>query len=1056
VDEISDFLKQKSKEEMAYDLALLRELGEVSQDSDFLYIGAMQEHVFTNPKYVDQAESIARINQRFVTVTITKEDVAQVLTNRVVRKDADQRLKLQNLLSDHKQYFTNLAPQLDRYIDLFPIHPYVIDVFEQLPYFENRGIIGFTVNNVKPILNQPAPHFITYDRVFDLINTTHEIRNLPSVNQVVTVTQTLQAKVDLLDARYREDAKKLIKALAVLKLLGGDKDNGAASQELANTLFITPPGRLVVEPEMARDNIERIMKNIREVTVGQYINYSQGRYYLDLAKIDDYDAIIEKKAQAVVDELEINLAFRQIAEAELGYKEPKPLVAGLSLFDDTAPWPSRRAFRPGVLVIGQPGDGANFQRGDYRFVLQGPLSKPGGQPRQDEVVLAVPFNDELNNLLIRARAAELLAREGVHKKVMAELQKKAADEFKAKYLAHLLAQGYALHGGHRTPLSDLPTTRPMTTLADVVDHVKGALLDQAFSDKYPNYPSFRTILTAANIQSETSRALQALSKATSQMLDLNSRGYLESFGAMKDGHFSASHSPACRLILERVEANDQINKLTDLDDLLREFERPPWGLPRELVYLLLGALVFNGYLLLVRQGGARLHAGDVGPLLKQGTDLFEEIRYLERDKDIDAEGVAALFNLLGLQAGLVRDKDSRTEAVKALRELGQELKSKLTSLRTDLQTVLGQALTYPELPWPQLQTLQSQIAWLDQPLNHYSSASTVSHLGKLETQPDFRQTLQDRLADLDTLTGFLADWQDSLATGLKRQSEAITVFDGLEARLKSGLLTAAEQTAIADLRRIAADSRTIYTDPKLLFKADQRRPLKGKVAQFQQKYNQLYYGLHARLVGDQAPWANLAALRQSPRYQALNRLKALPFISGAEFNLLALELQNLEQRRCQQFSAQALDTFVTCPYCRFPDNVASLPDLPARLAEIETRLADLWQRWQEQLFKELPDLAGRLPLLAPPHRAAVEGLAQRGQLDEGPLSDELLTALHELASDLQPVELNLTDLAQTLLRHGSALTIADLRAEWEAYLVAKLKGLNPDLVRVKIVLEHEA
>ena len=123
VDEISDFLKQKSKEMMAYDLALLRELGEVSQDSDFLYIGAMQEHVFTNPKYVDQAESIARISKRFVTVTITKEDVAQVLTERVVRKDGDQRLQLSTLLADYRRYFPMLAHQVDRYVDLFPIHP---------------------------------------------------------------------------------------------------------------------------------------------------------------------------------------------------------------------------------------------------------------------------------------------------------------------------------------------------------------------------------------------------------------------------------------------------------------------------------------------------------------------------------------------------------------------------------------------------------------------------------------------------------------------------------------------------------------------------------------------------------------------------------------------------------------------------------------------------------------------------------------------------------------------------------------------------------------------
>jgi len=49
VDEISDFLKQKTKPDMAYDLALLRELGEVSQESDFLYFGTMQEHVFTDP-----------------------------------------------------------------------------------------------------------------------------------------------------------------------------------------------------------------------------------------------------------------------------------------------------------------------------------------------------------------------------------------------------------------------------------------------------------------------------------------------------------------------------------------------------------------------------------------------------------------------------------------------------------------------------------------------------------------------------------------------------------------------------------------------------------------------------------------------------------------------------------------------------------------------------------------------------------------------------------------------------------------------------------------------
>ncbi len=1047
VDEISDFLKQKSKEEMSYDLALLRELGEISQESDFLYIGAMQEHVFSDPRYVDQAESIARVSQRFVTVTITKEDVAQVLTRRVVRKDAGQRLQLQNLLEDHKHYFTNLVQQLDRYVDLFPIHPYVIDVFEQLPYFENRGIIGFAVNNVKPILAEAAPCFITYDRVFDLISQTHEIRNLPEVNRVVNVIHTLQAKVDLLDARYRADAKKLIKALAVLRLLGGDKDNGATSQELANTLFITPPGRLLVEPDMARDNIERIMKNIREVTVGQYIDYAQNRYYLDLEKIDDYDAMIEKKAQAVVDEQEINLAFRQIVETELGFKEARPLVAGLSLYDDTAPWPSRRAFRPGILVIGLRSDGANVTRGDYRFVLQGPLATGVvGQTRQDELVLAVNFSDELTGLLTRARAAELLAREGVHKKVMARLQKEAAESFKDKYLARLLASGYAVQGGHQTPLTDLPASRPLNTLSDVLDHVKGALLDPYFAEKYPHYPTYRTLITAMNLASEVTRALQALTRLTTQQLDLNSRGYLESFGAIKEGHFSAGHSPACNLILERVTANDATGKVTALDDLLREFARPPWGLPPEMVYLLLGTLVFNGYLIFVRQGGARLHAGDVGPLFKQGLEIFEEIRYLERDKDIDAEGTAALFTLLGLQPGLVRDKDSRTEAVKELRERGQILKSELASVRTGIQTILNESLNFPELPWPHIQALQGRLAWLDSPLDQFASASTVASLGKLDTGPGFRQTLQAGLADLETLNGFLTDWHEGLGKGLKHLTEAVAILTQLEP-----LATGREATTIADLRRIAGDSRAIYTEARHLLKADQRRPLKGKLAQFQQKYKQLYYGMHERIVGNQAPWDQIAALRQADRYQALNRLKSLPFISGVEFNLLALELQNLEQQRCQEFNAGVLDSFVTCPYCRFPDKAGHLAGLPARLQETEKRLAELLSRWQEQLFKELPDLTDRLALLAPPRRALLEDLQTRGELPET-ISAELLAALEELASDLQPVELDLSDLAQVLLKQGSALTVADLRTALDSYLTTRLKGYNPDLVRIKIVL----
>jgi hypothetical protein len=52
----------------------------------------------------------------------------------------------------------------------------------------------------------------------------------------------------VLPERYRDDAARIVKGLAVLKLLEHGAINGATAQELANTLFIIPPGKLMVDP----------------------------------------------------------------------------------------------------------------------------------------------------------------------------------------------------------------------------------------------------------------------------------------------------------------------------------------------------------------------------------------------------------------------------------------------------------------------------------------------------------------------------------------------------------------------------------------------------------------------------------------------------------------------------------------------------------------------------------------------------------------------------------------------------------------------------------------
>jgi hypothetical protein len=62
-----------------------------------MFVGAMQEHIFSNPKYVDEAESFGKVSERFHLLTISREDIKKVISKRVLDKNAKQRLELESV-----------------------------------------------------------------------------------------------------------------------------------------------------------------------------------------------------------------------------------------------------------------------------------------------------------------------------------------------------------------------------------------------------------------------------------------------------------------------------------------------------------------------------------------------------------------------------------------------------------------------------------------------------------------------------------------------------------------------------------------------------------------------------------------------------------------------------------------------------------------------------------------------------------------------------------------------------------------------------------------------
>jgi hypothetical protein len=319
----------------------------------------------------------------------------------------------------------------------------------------------------------------------------------------------------------------------------------------------------------------------------------------------------------------------------------------------------------------------------------------------------------------------------------------------------------------------------------------------------------------------------------------------------------------------------------------------------------------------------------------------------------------------------------------------------------------------------------------------------VTDLGRLELTDDTPAQMREGLTRLESLKGFVMDYLDEIRPELKYVGLVAEGYESLEQLGGDGL---------GELRRIEADCRAITTDFHKLMRPDQRRPLKGKFAQYRDRYKKVYYALHEGMVGNKVPWGDLDELTAQPCYRSLSGLKSLPFFSSVEFDTLALKAQELRGYRCREFNVDDLDSYPVCPRCSFPRNHEKLAHrgVAGQIQALEEAVSALWGKWERQLFDELAKLGDKLALLSASERKLIEGLIADDHLPDE-VSPELLRALSNLAADLQVVELSLDEFRAALLAQSSVLTVAEFDQAIDRFKAGLLKGTDADLVRIKVV-----
>lgn len=1027
IDEISDFLKQKTKHQINSDIQFLRILGQVSQSLDFLFIGSMQEDVFSSPKYIDEAESFGRVHERFEIVTILRGDIERVISKRVLKKSLSQRNVLDKLLADYKKEFPQINSDPDRFIDLFPIHPYVIKLFSEMEFFEKRGVLQFATDRIKKALTNEFPFFITIDNIYDEINSKHTIRNQDEVRPIIEVIETLDTKIDLLDQRFQDTARKLIKVLGVLYLYGKTISNGATPLELAYELLITS------KTLKNEDWIVVILDKIRELTDGQFISKTENNYfYIDLKAKIDYDFVIQRKIQNLTEGSEDQELLRLIKYIDL--IDAKSAESYSRVFKDYCSWPDKKSFRLGNFVyndksgLGKKGDL------DFNLIINSPYgTNISFSSSKDTAVLNILFNEEIDKVLKKLAAIRLLIGENYVKTIMQKRYNKFEDEAKEIILKFLLDSNIEIEGNEKKIKTILK--KEPDTIDEFFHSLKENLFNEYFNSKYKNYPKFLTQISFESIQGLVEEGIKELIQKGEKNLFSNTENILLSLNLLDTSKdIDTSNSLYAQIILEELEQNK--GKNVKIDNLVDKLKSEPIGLNPEIMYLVLVVLTYNGEINLKKKGGITITSSDLSDIFKVGLKAFNQIPYATLETEFPVDSIIKLFKALELNPGLIRNPKDRIKAVQEFRTKILEIQNQLKFIKNNMSDISSKPSQFIEI-----NSLSQELEKLDEiPIEGLLKVKSVNDFKKVEYDDNIINQIKNNLALLKKIKEFFDDFNEFIYKGyvyLDNSFEWINKFPSifLEADKKS-------------LNEIIKEVKSILENTDNLLNREQRRILKGKLQQYKKEYTVCYFNKHANTVGKNIKWNKLESINKSKELRRLRDMIVIRILNALKLNKLDQQILTLSTAKCDKFIEDHLKENIICPWCRFPEKLKDIGDINQETEGISKSIEEISNDWMKIIHDEIEQYKDNIPKLTPAEKIIIEEIQTKKELPDD-ISQDILNALNNLFSELQLIEIEPTEIVDFIFSSSDILDYNSFVKNLENYKKNIMEKKDKKNVRIK-------
>lgn len=1062
VDEFLDYLRSRKDHDLVLDLSFLREIGEVAKHLRFRFVGGVQEAIFDSSRFQHVADSLRRVSERFAQVLLARQDVSFVVAERLLKKTADQQHRIRSYLTPFAKFYGSMNERMDEYVRLFPVHPDYIGTFERLVFTEKRGALVTLRDQIQAILEDEVPTdrpgLIGYDRFWDTVTANSVLHSDPAIGPVLKVAEVLTERVQKAYTRppYRPMALRLIKGLSVQRLTtGGDiyVPVGPTAEELRDTLCLYHPGVEQLGGEPAADLLTTVQTALREIvkTVnGQFISKAPHteQYYLDLKKDVDYDAQIEKRAEALSDDA-LDRAYFSALKQLMECTDDLSYVPGYQIWQYPIEWQERRVERSGYLFFGAPNDRPTAQpeRDFYIYFIQ-PFEPPRfrDENHADEVFFRLKGLDETirRHLAFFASAQDIAATASGGAKGIYLEKAKGALAGMSQWLQDKQMTAYEVtYQGKTKSLQDWAKGIVMRDKArlgpeerinfrDVVNVISGLALGQHFADLAPEYPAFSVLVTTFNRKQLIANTLKTLAGG---LRTKDAIAVLDALEMLDGDRIDPGRSKYARDIVQRLQAKghgqvlnrgELISGVADVE----YFSPVRFRLEPDLLVVVLAGLVYSGDIVLAITGD-KIDSGKIVLLTERPLDDLKHFKHIEAPKEINVAVLRTLFELLELPPGLAQMAvQGKEEPVRQLLDATAQRVHRVLTAGTDLQSRLS-FWDQPLLREDELRDRHQRLAEFKNFLEHLAPYNTVGKLKNLRVTADdiAAQTknlavllnierLRELLAELLPLTHYLAQAEMVLPSDHPWVQQART----------------ARQSMLDGLAQ----------DPDALSAATRRQTL----TQLKKDYIGAYIALHSKARLCVAEDKSKTALRKDERLRALRTLAGITLMPVGQLRAFDDKLDRLKS--CAALVESELTSSPSCPHCRFRPAQEQGDLLPAAnvLKQMGNELDRLLEAWQQTLLDNLDDpiIQSNFDLLQPDERASIKNFLASRTLPE-PVTGEFIGAVQDALSGLEKITVTSEEIKHALLLGGSPATTDELRKRFDAFLSERCKGKESSKLR---------